>query len=139
MHQFYKKTLLWALDHQGIMLALTLTAFVTSIILFTIVPTGFFPQQDTGRLSGNIQASQDISFQAMEKKLKAIVNIIMKDPADGYGDGVYRQRSTNTAQMFICLKPLEVRKISTDQVIARLRKKLSECPARQPIFKMCRI
>jgi len=123
MHQFYKKTLLWALDHQGIMLSLTLAAVATTIILFRIVPTGLFPQQDTGRLSGNIQASQDISFQAMEKKLKAVVGIIMKDPAI---DAVTAfTGGSNTARMFIVLKPPEERKITTDKVIARLRKKLS--------------
>ena len=126
MQQFYKRTLLWALDHQGIMLSLTLAALATSIYLLTIIPTGLFPQQDTGRLSGNIQASQDISFQAMEKKLRAIVNIIMKDPAidtvTAFTGG------SNTARMFIMLKPPEVRKITTDQVIARLRKKLGKVP-----------
>jgi len=122
MHDFYKRTLLWALDHQGIMLSLTLSALITTIILFHIIPMGLFPQQDTGRLSGNIQASQDISFQAMEKKLKAVVKIIMKDPAI---DAVTAfTGGSNSARMFIVLKPPEVRKISTDKVIARLRKKL---------------
>ncbi len=124
---FYKRTLLWALDHQGVMLSLTLGALATSIYLFTIIPTGLFPQQDTGRLSGNIQASQDISFQSMEKKLRAIVNIIMKDPAidtvTAFTGG------SNSARMFIMLKPPQVRKISTDQVIARLRKKLTAVPS----------
>jgi multidrug efflux pump len=126
MHARYEKSLSWALRHQGFMLSLTLTALATSIILFAVVPKGFFPQQDTGRLSGNIQASQDISFQAMEKKLRAVVNIIMKDPAvdtvTAFTGG------TNSARMFIALKALEVRKVTADQVIARLRKKLSAVP-----------
>jgi len=126
MHDFYKRTLLWALRHQGFMLIVTLTVLTTSIVLFTVVPKGFFPQQDTGRLSGNIQASQDISFQAMEKKLKAVVRIVMKDPAvdtvTAFTGG------TNTARMFIALKDLQVRKVSADKVIARLRKKLSSVP-----------
>ncbi len=126
MHQFYKKTLLWALRHQGIMLTLMLAVLATSITLFIIVPKGFFPQQDTGRLSGNIQASQDISFQAMEKKLRAVVNIIKKDPAV---DAVTAfTGGTNTARMFISLKDLDVRKVSSEQVIARLRKKLGAVP-----------
>ena len=120
---FYKRTLLWALRHQGIMLSLTVAAMITTVILFHIVPTGLFPQQDTGRLSGNVQASQDISFQAMEKKLRAIVGIIMKDPAV---DAVTAfTGGSNSARMFIVLKAPEVRKITTDKVIARLRKKLS--------------
>jgi len=124
--QFYKRTLLWSLRHQGIMLTLTLAALITSIYLFSIIPTGLFPQQDTGRLSGNVQASQDISFQAMGKKLKAIVNIIMKDPAV---DAVTAfTGGSNSARMFISLKAPEVRKVTTDQVIARLRKKLGQVP-----------
>ena len=102
MHRFYEKTLSWALRHQGIMLIVMIIVLVTNIFLFILVPKGFFPQQDTGRLSGNIQASQDISFQAMEKKLRAVVNIIMKDPAidtvTAFTGG------TNTARMFIALK-----------------------------------
>jgi len=129
MHRKYEKSLSWALCHQGIMLTLTLIALLTSIIMFTLVPKGFFPQQDTGRLSGNIQASQDISFQSMQKKLSAVVKIIMKDPAVDTTAAFTGGGSTrNTARMFIALKPLEVRKVSTDQVIARLRKKLSAVP-----------
>ena len=122
MHEFYKRTLLWALDHQRTMLCLTLAALITTIYLFHISPTGLFPQQDTGRLTGNVQASQDISFQAMSKKLKAIVGMIMKDPAvdtvTAFTGG------SNSARMFIMLKDPKVRKITTDQVIARLRRKL---------------
>ena len=129
MHRSYEGSLSWALRHQGIMLSLTLAALVTSIFLIMYIPGGLFPQQDTGRLMGSIQASQDISFQSMQKKLNAVVKIIMKDPAVATtaaftGGG----SSRNTARMFIALKPLEERKISTDQVIARLRKKLSSVP-----------
>jgi len=126
VHQRYSRSLSWALRHQGIMLSLTLSALVISIYLFSIIPTGLFPQQDTGRLSGNIQASQDISFQAMGKKLKAVVNIIMKDPAIDTVTAF--TGSSNTARMFIMLKPPAVRKVTTDQVIARLRKKLGHVP-----------
>ena len=127
MHRFYEKTLLWALRHQGIMLTLTLAALCHQhLFIHYNSQQDLFPQQDTGRLSGNIQASQDISFQAMEKKLRAIVDIIMKDPAidtvTAFTGG------SNTARMFIMLKPLEVRKVSTDKVIARLRKKLGAVP-----------
>ncbi|MBF0571080.1 MAG: multidrug efflux RND transporter permease subunit [Candidatus Omnitrophica bacterium] len=129
MHHSYEKSLSWTLRHQGFMLILTLAALVTSIIMFTIVPKGFFPQQDTGRLSGNIQASQDISFQSMEKKLKAVVKIVLKDPAvDTLAAFTGGGSTRNTARMFIALKPLEVRKATSDQVIARLRKKLSSVP-----------
>jgi multidrug efflux pump len=102
-----------------------------SIYLYVIIPKGFFPQQDTGRLSGNIQASQDISFQAMSQKLTEVVEIIQSDPAvdtvmgfSGGGGG----STTNTGRLFISLKPLEERKLSGDQVIARLRPKLAKVP-----------
>jgi len=132
MHSHYEETLSWALRHPRFMLALTLITIVTNIFLFVVVPKGFFPQQDTGRLTGSIQAAQDISFQAMKEKLTAIVNIIKDDPAvdnviaftGGGGGGVTR----NTARMFIALKPQEERKLSADQVIARLRKKLVSVP-----------
>lgn len=131
MHSRYEKTLSWALRHPRFMLTLTLITLVTSIFLFIVVPKGFFPQQDTGRLTGSIQAAQDISFQAMKGKLVAIVDIIKDDPAvdnviafTGGGGGATR----NTARMFIALKPLGERKLSADQVIARLRKKLVSVP-----------
>ena len=69
------------LRHPRSMLAVTLATMGFSIYLYVIVPKGFFPQQDTGRLSGNIQASQDISFQAMRQKLTEVVEIIQSDPA----------------------------------------------------------
>lgn len=91
----------------------------------------FFPQQDTGRLSGNIRASQDISFQAMRQKLTEMGEIIQSDPAVdtvmGFTGGG-GESTTNTGRMFISLKPLEERKLSVDQVIARLRSKLATVP-----------
>ena len=132
MHHRYEKSLSWALKHQRLMLALMLSTIVLSILLFIIVPKGFFPQQDTGRLTGTILAAQDISFQSMREKMTAIVNIIGNDPAvetvaafTGGGGG---RATTNTGRMFIALKPLEERKLSADQVIARLRKKISSVP-----------
>ncbi len=135
MQSFYKKTLLWALDHQGLMLSVTITALLLSIFLFMKVPTGLFPQQDTGRLTAVVMGSQDLSFQALEKKLKTIVRIIMKDPAidtvTAFTEG------SNGAHMFISLKNPKVRKISTDQVIARLRKKLIVCGRCADDFAEC--
>jgi hydrophobe/amphiphile efflux-1 (HAE1) family protein len=131
-HRFYENSLKWALRHPPFMLSLTLATIGISILLYIIIPKGFFPQQDTGRLMGSIQASQDISFQSMKDKLTAIVDIIGKDPAvdtvvaftGGGGGGTTR----NIARMFIALKPLGDRKLSADQVIARLRGKLVSVP-----------
>ncbi|MBF0511294.1 MAG: multidrug efflux RND transporter permease subunit [Candidatus Omnitrophica bacterium] len=136
VQSFYEKSLSWALRHQPWMLAITLLALVTSVLLFPNVPKDFFPSQDTGRMRGNIQASQDISFQSMQKKLKAAVNILMKDPAIQTVAGFTGGGSTrNTARMFVALKPLEERKVSADKVIGRLRGKLSSIPG-APVFLM---
>ncbi|HEX9080479.1 MAG TPA: efflux RND transporter permease subunit, partial [Desulfuromonadaceae bacterium] len=131
IHDIYAKSLAWALDHQRFMILLTLATIALSVLLYTFVPKGVFPQQDTGRLMGMIQASQDISFQAMKEKLTQVVGIVKSDPAvdtvtafTGGSGGATR----NTARMFIALKPLEERKLSADQVIARLRKKLTSVP-----------
>jgi multidrug efflux pump len=127
----YAASLAWVLRHPRSMLAVTLATMGLSIYLYVIVPKGFFPQQDTGRLSGNIQASQDISFQAMSQKLTEVVEIIQSDPAvdtvmgfTGGGGG----STTNTGRMFISLKPHAEGKFSADQVIARLRPKLANVP-----------
>ena len=125
----YAGSLGWVLRHPRSMLVVTLATMAFSIYLYTIVPKGFFPQQDTGRMFGNIQAAQDISFQAMRKKLTEVVDIIKSDPAvdtvTGFsGGGV--SGNTNAGRMFISLKPLEERELSVDQVIARLRPKLAK-------------
>ena len=127
----YATSLTWVLRHPRSMLAVTLATMGFSIYLYVVIPKGFFPQQDTGRLSGSIQASQDISFQAMSQKLTEVAKIIQSDPAvdtvmgfSGGGGG----STTNTGRMFISLKPLEERKLSADQVIARLRPKLATVP-----------
>jgi len=132
MHHGYEKSLSWALKHPRLMLSLMLSTIVISILLFVIVPKGFFPQQDTGRLTGTILAAQDISFQSMSEKMAAIVDIIRKDPAvdtvAAFTGGSGGRATTNTGRMFISLKPVGERKLSADQVIARLRKKISSVP-----------
>ena len=128
----YEKTLSWALRHPRFMLALTLATVALNIYLFVIVPKGFFPQQDTGRLMGSIQAAQDTSYQAMRQKLTQVVEIIKNDPAvesvTGFSGGGAGGTTTNTGRMFVGLKPLAERKLSADQVIARLRGKLAGIP-----------
>ncbi|MGP7988090.1 MAG: efflux RND transporter permease subunit, partial [Desulfobaccales bacterium] len=80
MHHTYEVTLGWGLRHPRFMLSLTVLTLVVSIGLFYYIPKGFFPEQDIGRLTGSIQAAQDISFQAMKKKLSEVSDIIRKDP-----------------------------------------------------------
>lgn len=127
MHSRYESSLAWALRHSRFMIILMLLTILTSIALLTVIPKGFFPEQDSGRLSGGVQADQHISFQAMEQKLLQIVNIIKGDPDVVYVTGFTGGggSTTNTARMFITLKSLEKRKASAMQVIARLRKKLA--------------
>ena len=137
MRSGYARSLGWVLRHPRGMLALTLATMAFSVYLYTIVPKGFFPQQDTGRMFGNIQAAQDISFQAMRQKLTEIVDIVKSDPAvdtvtgfSGGGSG-----NSNTGRMFIGLKPLHERQLSVDQVIARLRPKLAQVPGAPTVLQ----
>jgi hydrophobe/amphiphile efflux-1 (HAE1) family protein len=130
LHSNYEWSLRWAIKHSRIMLTITLVTVLVNVVLFYFIPKGFFPEQDTGRLAGNIQAAQDISFQAMSQKLVQVVAIIKKDPDVDYvtafsgGGG----STTNTARMFIALKPFEKRKATAQEIIRRLRGKLSSVP-----------
>ncbi len=131
MHNHYETSLRLALQHRRIMLGVMLATVVASISLFVIIPKGFFPEQDTGRISGSIQAAQDISFQAMRDKLVQIVVIIKKDPDVEYVMGFTGGgggSTVNTGRMFISLQPFSKRKATANQVIARLRKKLAGIP-----------
>ncbi|MBA2711209.1 MAG: efflux RND transporter permease subunit [Tatlockia sp.] len=127
IRHYYEKSLNWSLFHPKFMQFLTLLMFVLTILLFIIVPKGFFPQQDTGQLSGTIQTDQALSFQATNKAFKAFVDILLKDPAienvAGYIGGVTR---TTQGILFATLKPLKERHLSADKVINRLRTKLAE-------------
>jgi len=125
----YRHSLNWVLKHQPLTLAVTIATACLSVYLYILVPKGFFPQQDTGRVMGSVQAAQDISFTAMKGKMNQFVNIVMKDPAVNTIVGFAGGGSTyNTGRMFITLKPLSERKISADQVIGRLRSKLAVVP-----------
>ncbi|HWF91021.1 MAG TPA: multidrug efflux RND transporter permease subunit [Terriglobales bacterium] len=125
----YERMLRVVLRHQPITLVITILTAVLSVVLYARAPKGFFPQQDTGRVSGAVQASQDISFDAMSQKMRQFVRIVMQDPAVqtivGFAGG---NTSSNQGRMFITLKPLSDRKISADQVIGRLRRKLAVVP-----------
>ncbi|MGP8051986.1 MAG: efflux RND transporter permease subunit [Desulfobaccales bacterium] len=131
MHHTYETTLGWGLRHPRFMLSLSIFTLVASIGLFFYVPKGFFPEQDNGRLVGSIQAAQDISFQAMKKKLGEVSDIVRKDPdvtdvvafTGGSGGGA---ATTNTGRMFISLKDFSVRKSSARQIMARLRPQLAK-------------
>ena len=120
----YDHSLSWVLRHQFVVLLITLATMAASVYLYTIVPKGFFPQQDTGRLNGSIQADQSSSFQAMQQRMAHMVRIIQRDPAvesvTAFTGG------NNSARMFVALKTQ--RKETADQIIARLRPQLSHEP-----------
>ncbi len=128
----YARTLAVALRHSGLVLAIFLSTICLNVALYIVVPKGFFPQQDTGRLVGSMQADQSISFQAMSQKLRQMVSIVRQDPAvenvvgyTGVGSGGgYAQ--INRGNVYVSLKPLSQRNISVDRVIARLRPKLAK-------------
>ncbi|MCL2760473.1 MAG: multidrug efflux RND transporter permease subunit [Desulfuromonadales bacterium] len=131
LHNGYDRSLKWALNHSRIMLLMLIVTIAVNIYLFIIIPKGFFPEQDTGRLIGNVQASQDISFQAMQGKLSRIVEIIKNDPGVQYvvgftGGGGAGGATTNTARMFIALKPFGNKYANSSAVMQRLRKKLQK-------------
>jgi multidrug efflux pump len=129
--RIYEHSLVWVLRHAAFTLGILLLTIGVNVYLLIIVPKGFFPQQDTGRLTGGIQGVQDTSFQAMRQRIARFVDIVGADPAvanviafTGGGAGT----TTNTGRVFIALKPLEERKVSADQLINRLRPKLATVP-----------
>jgi multidrug efflux pump len=125
----YRRALDWVLARQPLTLGVTIATACLSVYLYILVPKGFFPQQDTGRIMGAVQAAQDISFAAMSVKMNQFVNIVMKDPAVNTIVGFAGGNTTyNTGRMFITLKPLAQRKMTADQVIGRLRSKLAVVP-----------
>jgi len=126
----YAKGLRWSLQHHGFMLLLTCATILLTGVLFVVIPKGFFPQQNTDRIIGSLQADQNISFQAMKKKLIEFVTKIHEDPAVknvaafiGSGPG---NNTANTGSIYVMLKPPKTSTFSTDAIIARLRTKLSQ-------------
>jgi multidrug efflux pump len=138
----YRHALGWVLEYQLITLVVTILVACLSVYLYIIVPKGFFPQQDTGRIMGSVQAAQDISFQAMREKMERYVSIVTQDPAVtsavGFAGG---NTVSNQGRFFIMLKPLAERgkcqnlhfwqscpNVTADNVINRLRGKLAVVP-----------
>jgi multidrug efflux pump len=124
----YTRTLRWALDHPRLVVLTLVATVCLNGYLFWVIPKGLFPQQDTGRIVGGIQADQSISFQAMQQKLTQFISIIQKDPAVDTVVGFTGGGQTNSGFVFMSLKPRSERKLSADQVIGRMRRELSEVP-----------
>ena len=141
----YERGLRWVIRHQVITLFVFALTFLLNIYLFFLVPKGFFPQQDTGRLGGRIQGQQDVSFLEMKQNMQKLVAITEKDPAvlnslSFLGGGGPGGGSSNTANMFVVLKPdaerhhpfwSKARDDSADAVVNRLRPQTSHLPGVQ--------
>jgi multidrug efflux pump len=121
---FYDRTLTQALRRPAIVLLILFLTVGLNVYLFVLIPKGLFPQQDTGRMVGNIQADQSISFPLMREKLTQFIGIVREDPAVDTVVGFTGGGQTNSGFVFVALKPLAERSLSVDQVIARLRGKL---------------
>jgi multidrug efflux pump len=123
---FYARTLELALRHSRLTMLTLLATVISNGYLFSIVPKGFFPQQDTGRVVGSMQADQSASFQLMSEKLAQFIDIVRSDPAVetaiGFVGGGFG------GEVIIALKPRSERVLSVDQVIGRLRAKLATVP-----------
>ena len=129
LNRGYRSSLGWVLRHRRLILAVTIVMVFVNVFLYIIVPKGFFPQQDTGRLAGMVMGDQDVSFEAMKGKTQEAIEIVKADPAvENVLAFVGGNGAMNTGRMFVVLKPLDERKISADRVIARLRPKLSHIP-----------
>ena len=130
MQEGYSRSLYVVLDHWKLTLTVLLLVVAANVWMYIVVPKGFFPQQDTGVIMGGIRADQSASFQDMEVKLARLVRILSADPAvDQVSAHISGGRGGGG--VFISLKPLEERGISAQQVIARLRGKMSSEPGLQ--------
>ncbi|HLH75496.1 MAG TPA: multidrug efflux RND transporter permease subunit [Candidatus Binataceae bacterium] len=125
----YDRSLSWVLGHPRQILVVAIATLAFNIYLFYIIPKGFFPLQDTGRIIGVLQADQDTSFQALSKTMTKVINVIKTDPAVEHVNGWAGASagSTNVARMFITLKPIERRRdhATLEQIMGRIRRKLT--------------
>jgi multidrug efflux pump len=124
----YERALGWVLRHQRLTIAVTLATMAATVFLYVKIPKGFFPQQDTSRLTGSIIADQDTSFQAQRRRITDFIDTVSHDPAVENVAGFIGGGTLNSGRLFISLKPKEDRDVTADQVIARLRAKSGHVP-----------
>ena len=124
----YARTLAWALDHGPLTMLVLFATVALNVYLYVVVPKGFFPQQDTGQLTGRIQADQSISFQAMRYKLADFIAIVRAEPAVASVVGFTGGAQRNSGTLFVSLKPLSERGESADRIVQRLRVALAAVP-----------
>jgi len=126
MHDTYDGALRWVLDHEKLMLLVTLATVAFTVYLYTAVPKGLFPQQDTGSLAGFSEAPQDVSFPAMRDRQAALLKVLAEDPNIDHFVSFIGQG--NTGNIFVQLKPWGVRRLTADEVINELRPKAARVP-----------
>jgi multidrug efflux pump len=126
LYDGYATSLRWVLQHQPLVLGITLGTVCLAAYLYIVIPKGFFPEQDTGRINGNARASEDTSFQTMRQKLLDYMAIVKTDPAVEAVSGSINR--ANTAYVSISLRPLAERNVSVSEVINRLRPRVARVP-----------
>ncbi len=126
----YSAALRGVLRHQYFMLGVAVLVLGATIWIYTVIPKGMFPQQDTGMLSGSTEGSQDLSFAAMVKLQDQVARIVLADPAvatlGSFVGGGYGSSTVNTGRLFIALKPPAERKVKADEIIGRIRRKVAQ-------------
>lgn len=124
----YAKSLQWAIKHSKLMLIILFCIVILNIYFYIKIPKGFFPQQDTGRIMGFALTDQNTSFKNMEKKFGEVIEMIKSDENIDHVVGFVGGGSVNSGNIFISLKPQSIRKLTADEVIGTLRKKLQKIP-----------
>jgi multidrug efflux pump len=125
----YERSLRWVLRNSGAVLLILIATIGTNVFLFIVVPKSFFPQQDNGTIMGGILGAQDLSYQSMREITARFIKVIKSDPAIGTVMGSTGGNGpTNTGFLYIGLKPLAERHVSSTDVINRLRPKLTSVP-----------
>jgi hydrophobe/amphiphile efflux-1 (HAE1) family protein len=127
----YERGLRHVLRHRFITLMAMLATIALTGYLYVVIPKGFFPQQDTGMIIGIAEASQNISYPAMEQKMEAVIATVLKDPAVasiGSQIGATGTTTLNDGRLFIALKPESERSASADQVVRRLQPQVARIP-----------
>jgi multidrug efflux pump len=129
----YGRTLSWVLDNPWPIFTILILVVALNVYVIAIIPKGFFPQQDTGAITGQVQGPQDASFPVMNDSVQQLVNVIKADPAvanvnayTGQGNGGF---------IYIALKPLDVRKVTAPEIINRLRPKMNRLPVAQAFLQ----
>lgn len=135
LSRVYEHTLTWALKHQPMTMLILLATIFLNVYLYVIIPKSYFPEQDTGQITGRIQGDESISFQRLEKKLTEYIDIVGADPAVESVVGYTGGKQSNNGDLFIMLKPLSERKKNAFEVVDRLRDQIDKVPGATLILK----